>query len=503
VIWVDRDACEALLKAAENRGYMSIQALPLLEQALAYLERGELLEGESGTWVYGPRKKSEDLLRQCRLWLAESYEHQGRDLQAGLQYRALLQTVPPDEDALRRWVDMLVRHGKRQEALKCYQDIKRMVEEQGFTLSPAIEQFMADLSEQGQQGRIHIIIPGQDLEEQNMGLSRRNFLYLLGAGGIEASLLTSQRLRMVSNRSLSRLSDTSLHELTKVTAHLRTIHRQGDIPIAQELFAHLSVLQGALNATMDDGQRHELWRLLAQTQLLCRFNLPKRDMVKAKTFNEMAIASARNSGDTALVGAAIGHLAHFYLRIEKAPEKASQLLDEAQPHIQQQRALIGWFALLYASLAATSGNRAKCEKHICTALEMAHDIRDIIDPYFTDFSVVSVNVFAGNSLLTVEQPQKAQEWLMKASLNDLSPNRHASAYYDIARAYVASNQLEAAQEYALKSMDCAVATNNLYIIPRFVSLANVIQQKYPNNACASLIGDYALSIAFAHERMYQ
>lgn len=51
VIWVDRDACETLLKEAENWGYTSIQALPLLERALAYLERGELLEGESGTWV--------------------------------------------------------------------------------------------------------------------------------------------------------------------------------------------------------------------------------------------------------------------------------------------------------------------------------------------------------------------------------------------------------------------------------------------------------------------
>ena len=50
VIWVDRDACEALLKEAENRGYRSIEALPLLEQALEYLECGELLEGESGTW---------------------------------------------------------------------------------------------------------------------------------------------------------------------------------------------------------------------------------------------------------------------------------------------------------------------------------------------------------------------------------------------------------------------------------------------------------------------
>jgi DNA-binding SARP family transcriptional activator len=148
VVWVDRDACESLLKEAENRGYTSIQALPLLERALGYLERGELLEGESGTWVYGLRKKSEDLLRQCRLWLAESaesYEIHGKNLQAGLQYRALLQTVPPDEDALQAWIEMLHRHGKTQDALRCYQDTKSFVEAQGFTLSHAIEQWVASL----------------------------------------------------------------------------------------------------------------------------------------------------------------------------------------------------------------------------------------------------------------------------------------------------------------------------------------------------------------------
>ncbi len=148
LIWTDIDACEQLLKEAENRGHTSSHALPLLEQALSYLERGELLEGEDGTWVYGLRKKSEDLLRQCRLWLAESYETQGKLLQAGLQYRALLQTVPPDEGALQRWINMLLRRDKTQEAWKCYQDVKGFVEIQGYTLSSTIEQFVERLHDE-------------------------------------------------------------------------------------------------------------------------------------------------------------------------------------------------------------------------------------------------------------------------------------------------------------------------------------------------------------------
>ncbi len=156
LIWVDRDAYEALLKEAENRGYTSIQALPLLEQALACLERGELLEGESGTWVYGFRQQSEDRLRQCRWWLAESYEQQGRLWQAGEQYRALCHTIPPDEHALERWMVMLCQQGNIQDAVKCYRDTKAWAERQECPLSSALDSVAARLEEQ-QASASHLI----------------------------------------------------------------------------------------------------------------------------------------------------------------------------------------------------------------------------------------------------------------------------------------------------------------------------------------------------------
>src|SRR5438874_1554223 len=81
-------------KEAENQGHISLQALPLLERALALLERGELLEGEDGKWCHAFRKRAEDMLRQARLWLAESYETQGKLWQAGEQYRAMMLREP-------------------------------------------------------------------------------------------------------------------------------------------------------------------------------------------------------------------------------------------------------------------------------------------------------------------------------------------------------------------------------------------------------------------------
>ncbi|HEU5382253.1 MAG TPA: BTAD domain-containing putative transcriptional regulator [Ktedonobacteraceae bacterium] len=139
VIWTDIDTCEYLLKAAENQGHTTVQALPLLEQALVYLERGEYLEREEGVWCHNFRTRAEDMLKQCRSWLAEAYEAQGKYWQAGEQYRALCQSLPPNENALRDWMAMLVQQGKAQEALKCYQEMKAFVEAQGFFLSNELE----------------------------------------------------------------------------------------------------------------------------------------------------------------------------------------------------------------------------------------------------------------------------------------------------------------------------------------------------------------------------
>ena len=332
-----------------------------------------------------------------------------------------------------------------------------------------------------------------------MDLPRRHFLYLLGTEGMRVEWFTSQHFQQTPpTKPLLRISEASIGSLAAITHHLRILQRQGNISILSELTIHLSVIENALNATMDERQRRDLWRTLAQTQLIGRLSLhafAKQGLAKAKMFNEAAIISARKSGDTALIGAAIGHLANFHLRGgEKDPIQASQLLKQAQEYAKEQKALLGWFALLNAAIASIEGNQQECEQLLLSSLETAYQTQEIIDPYFTDFGVVSVQVFAGNSLLTVGEPRKASQWLTEAALADLSYNRHASVYYDLSRVYAASNELEEAQKYALKAMDCALETDNLYIVPRFFALAHMIQQKYSGNAQASAIAAYAMSV---------
>src|SRR5579872_1181319 len=45
LLWIDTDACEALMGEAERIGRTSAPALPLLEQARTYFARGDFLEG--------------------------------------------------------------------------------------------------------------------------------------------------------------------------------------------------------------------------------------------------------------------------------------------------------------------------------------------------------------------------------------------------------------------------------------------------------------------------
>lgn len=139
-IWTDFDACFALLKKAENHGCFTQEALPFLEEALGYFERGKCLEDEGGKWCHAVRADAERMQRQCRMWLAQAYEMAGKLWQAGEQYRAMMRSEPPDEEALACWIQMLVRHGKIQEALKCYQDTRTIVEARGFPLGFSLEE---------------------------------------------------------------------------------------------------------------------------------------------------------------------------------------------------------------------------------------------------------------------------------------------------------------------------------------------------------------------------
>ena len=105
--------------------------------------------------------------------------------------------------------------------------------------------------------------------------------------------------------------------------------------------------------------------------------------------------------------------------------------------------------------------------------------------------MLKLSTIVRGSTLAIEAPTEAYKLLTTMDLQALSENRHASAFYDLSRAYAAAGELEAMQAYAFQSIEKALATNRLYIIPRFLTLAQQIQRKDPQESHAAAIAEYA------------
>lgn len=380
--------------------------------------------------------------------------------------------------------------------------------EQGYNLQPESRQILCDYFEmsaeqlgllprcqsQGDGSYVEATLEAIDqLENEgvDMNRSRRAFFRLIGAMGV--SYLAANETLPTSLASPVKASNTTIESLAIITQNFRGLQRAG-LVVEPGLRDQIALIQNALENTLHEGYRRELWRLLAQSQLLARHSITnKAELGRARTYNEAAISSAQYSGDTLLFGAVLGHLGHLYLTWLNDTNGARQLLEQAQGHLKVHP-VSGWISMVTASVAAKEGKKGECESAINRALENAYSLSqtsDLADLYYTDFNVVGTNAFAGNCLLKVGAPRQALERFQAIDLETLSKNRHASAYHDIACSYVAMGELEAAQPYAFQSIDCALATDRTYIIPRFIKLARQIQGQDPHEAHAASILEYA------------
>lgn len=313
-------------------------------------------------------------------------------------------------------------------------------------------------------------------------MPRRQFL----SGMIALPLALSIR------EGIGNVSDPTIDALDAMTWQYRMLQRNGVKGIDAGIRGHIFAIQTTLESTIEDRKRRELWRILSQAQLLARLNITDpQELAKAKTWNEAAIASAQHSGDVALLGATLGHLAHLYMMWHNDTATAFELIASAHEHAGKHVGLHGWLFLITTATAAKAGDKRLCEVSIIRARSAVEDAKKISDPFFTDFSPVSVDIFGGHCLLDIEKPTKAYQLLTAINLKEIAENRQASTLYDISRAYTATGELEAAQVYALQAIDKAVETNRLYIVPRFLTLAKGIQQQDSHEPHARTIAEYA------------
>jgi DNA-binding SARP family transcriptional activator len=472
VLWLDRDACESLLKEAENRGHSSVQALALLEEALGYLERGELLEGESGTWVYGVRTQSEDLLRQCRLWLTEAYEAQAKLWQAGEQYRALLQPMPPDEEALQRWMAMLERQGRRQDAVKCYQDVKGIVEAQGFTLSPAIEQVALSLNEQPYGT---LLVPPQTVQgriendqTKDMDSIRRQLLETSTHAAEIVPLLPL--VDLFDDAILERFSQAlmkSLHLDETTFRYLETCtkqfwcNRQSAVFSSHDLYrpvnAHFQKMIALLEGSLLPTERTHLCSLLSQTaQLLGELSLDMGYYAQGKAFHQAALAAAQEAEDRFLTVVSWGRVSLACIYGKSHPDAliaiqtARSLAGKHSPPMIQ-----GWLAAIEAEIQANLSQADLC----LHALEQAECFDDqavsALGSYLVRFDRSLLGGYQGvcfrllSRLEHNQSPfflQKAQDSLRGAivSLDQLFLQRKPTLLADLAMVIIYQQDIEEA-----------------------------------------------------------
>lgn len=328
--------------------------------------------------------------------------------------------------------------------------------------------------------------------------SRRSILQALGVSVGAASLITTPQVKLpsfplTSNRT-KEASDQVIQDLAAKTQIYRTLQRNG-ANVEREVRGHIITVQDTLENTINDRKRRELWTILAQSQILIRLSITKeREMARARTWNEAAISSAQYADDALLVAAAIGHLAHLYLMWQHDTAAANQLLDLARDFGRDHPVLSGWFSIVGAAIAAKEAKIQQSEDFITQAKDIAQAVAQTpgyADAFFTDFSTAGVTAFASNCLLKGGESTKALSLLSPMNLDELADNRQASALYDMSCAYAALGELEPAQAYALRSIDKAVTTDRLYIIPRFIALAGDIQKKDRHEPHAAAIAEYA------------
>src|SRR5579885_3178500 len=145
-LWVDADAALTLLKQAERLERASKETLALLEEAESYFRQGPFQQEEEGQWITGRRATVEQARYQCRLWLAEAYEHQNMPGQATTALSTMLEEDPLDEDILCRLMALLHRQGMTHQALRLYEHACETFAREGFEPGEGIKQTAAQLS---------------------------------------------------------------------------------------------------------------------------------------------------------------------------------------------------------------------------------------------------------------------------------------------------------------------------------------------------------------------
>jgi DNA-binding SARP family transcriptional activator len=134
-LWVDADAALARIAEADAVGITTMEALPRLEQAVHYFQRGRFLAGVEETWVQARRMHLEMMKERALLGLAEMYRQHGKHTQAATLLSEALAEDPANENVLCHLMQTLHEEGMTHQALRAYEEFAKSLKKAG--LEPA------------------------------------------------------------------------------------------------------------------------------------------------------------------------------------------------------------------------------------------------------------------------------------------------------------------------------------------------------------------------------
>src|SRR6516225_8797157 len=103
-------------------------------------------------------------------------------------------------------------------------------------------------------------------------------------------------LAPANGQAITNVSTSTIENLSAIVERYRSLQLAG-MAIEDGVRSHADLIQNGLENSINDKYRCDLWRLLAQSQLLARHSITKKqELGRARTWNELAIASAQYSG---------------------------------------------------------------------------------------------------------------------------------------------------------------------------------------------------------------
>ncbi len=475
-VWTDLDACSALLREAENRGCTTPEAVVLLEEAFHYFERGRCLEDEIEQWCHAVRADAERTEKQVRLWLAEGYESAGKLWQAEEVYRAMTRMIPPDEEALRKLLQMLTRQGKLPEALRYHQQTRAAWKAQGFAMSPALETFVVQTEQHATPSfslppaTIPSPFPthswdimesaGNNVKEPGfMDHLRRQISFqgakmALGLASLPVDLLGRRLLIALTQQPSSDAETTQyLHQRIDHYWQQRQTAKLGPVLVpyvTEDLQRVTALLEGPLLAHA----RTELTAIAGHLAMLLgelffEFNL----YPEAREYYKTAIIAAHEADNPLLEAVIYGRRCLTWIYQNRLKAALSCVQHGRSLAIDDKHITI-WLTAMEAEIQAKMGKQDDC----LASLKSAARLRDLPEQkpfYWIHFDVSLLAGYEGACFLRLAKPIEAHRALTQAlTMLDATTNRRKPRLLvDLARAYVQQGEIEAACASLLQATD--------------------------------------------------